>query len=144
MKEITKYEAIDGTEFDHEKDCLKYEKLIETVNVIMDELPKTPKDDGCNFANGKGYIQHDKTVLRQVQIKILKEVKKHIKHKWVQETIDDENVHPSYVGRLIDDYRIDPLNRAWYRFMCIDKSGREWGQPYFANNPKEGQQIKLN
>ena len=144
MKTITKYEAIDGTEFDHENECLKYEKLIERIDLIMHELPKRPEDDGCRFSNGGGFIQHDKATLCKARIKILKEVKKHIKHPWVQQTIDDENVHPSYVSRLIDDYRIKPLNSAWYRFMCIDKSGREWGQPYFANNPEKGQQIKLN
>ncbi len=34
----------------------------------------------------------------------------------------------------------DVLHRAWYRVYCIDASGREWGQPYFALHPTEGKQ----
>jgi hypothetical protein len=28
--------------------------------------------------------------------------------------------------------------------MCIDESGKEWGQPYFAVNPDKGENICLN
>lgn len=142
MKKISKYEADDGTEFDNEKECLDYENLIKKVDKIMSELPSLPKDDNCEFSNGGGFINHDKTILRKVQINILKEIKKYINHDWVQQTIDNENAHPSYVGRLIDEhYKIRPLGKAWYRFMCIDKFGREWGQVYFANNPEKGKQV---
>lgn len=141
MKKIEKYKAIDGTEFNNENECLDYENLIKKVDNIMAELPPLPKDDGCRFSNGEGFVQHNKTILRKVQINLLKLAQKHIDHKWLQQTIDDENVHPSYVGRLIDDYNIRPLNKAWHRFMCIDKLGREWGQPYFALNPNEGKQV---
>ena len=144
MKTITKFRAIDGKEFNNENECLDYENLISKVNNIMKTLPSLPKDDGCSFSNGNGYIQHDKMILRKVQINLLKEIKNHIDHKWIQQTIDDENVHPSYVGRLVGDYDIKPLNKAWNRFMCIDKLGREWGQPYYASNPNEGKQICIN
>lgn len=141
MKAITKFKAVDGKEFNSENECLDYENLIKKVNNIMKALPPLPKDEGCRFSNGEGFVQHDKTILRKVQINLLEEMKKHIDHKWIQETIDNENVHPSYVGRLIDDYGISPLNKAWYRFMCIDKLGREWGQPYFATNPDKAKQV---
>ena len=107
-------------------------------------LSPTPKDDGCSFANGDGYIKHDKAKLRNAQIQILKLCKERIDHKWIQQTIEDESVHPSYVGRLIDDYNIRPLNKAWFRFMCVDNQNREWGQPYYANNPEKGKQVQLN
>ena len=141
MKVITKFKAIDGKEFNSENECLDYENLIKNVNNIMKVLPPLPKDEGCGFSNGDGFVQHDKTILRKVQINLLEEMKKHIDHKLIQQTIDDENVHPSYVGRLIDDYGISPLNKAWYRFMCIDKLGREWGQPYFVTNPDKTKQV---
>jgi len=144
METITKFKAIDGTEFTSETECLKYELLIKRVGEIMALLPPTPKDDGCSFANGDGYIKHDKAKLRNAQVQILGLCKDYIDHKWIQQTIDDESVHPSYVGRLIDDYNIRPINKAWFRFMCVDKQNREWGQPYYANNPEKGKQVQLN
>lgn len=141
MQSITKFKAIDGKEFNNENECLNYENLIKRVNEIMNVLPQLPNEENCNFLNGDGFIQHDKKILQKVRIELLEEIKQHIKHKWVQQTIDDENAHPSYVGRLIDEYQINPLSKAWHRFMCIDKLGREWGQPYFASNPGKGKQI---
>jgi hypothetical protein len=46
--------------------------------------------------------------------------------------MNDDKIDLSYVGRLISDYNIGPLNSAWYRLQCIDKEGKEFGQPYFA------------
>ena len=142
MEVITKFKAVDGKEFIHQHECMAYEVLIMQVDKIMSVLPYIPKD--CDFANGDGYIQHDTKQLRVVEIEILKLCKKHIKHHWIQQSIDNELMHKSYVGRLLGDYDIRPLNNAWYRLMCIDKMGREWGQAYYANNPTAGQQIQLN
>lgn len=143
MKTITKFKAIDGKEFTDKEECLNYELLIEKVDTIMALLPPKPNDNGCSFSNGDGYLQHNKATLRNAQLQILELCKKYIDHKWIQETIDDENVHLSYVGRLIDDYNINPINSAWFRFMCIDKYSREWGQPYYANNPEKGKQVSV-
>jgi hypothetical protein len=140
METITKFKAIDGKEFTSEIECLKYELLIKRVDEIMALLPKIPKDDGCNFANGGGYIQHEKTTLRNAQIQLLEICKEYIDHKWIQQTID-ETVHSSYVGRLLGDYGIRPLENAWYRFSCVDKQYREWGQLYFATNPDKGTNV---
>lgn len=137
MKTITKFQAIDGVEFYTDSECLNYERLICAVENIMGELEQPPDDKDCKFANGDGFIQHDKVTLSRVRIDLLKEIKKHIDHKWVQQSIDDESIHPSWVARLISDYNIRPLSNAWYRFQCIDVRGREWGQPYFANNPEK-------
>lgn len=144
METITKFKAIDGTEFTSETECLKYELLIKRVDEIMSLLPPTPKDDGCSFANGDGYIKHEKTELRNAQVKLLEICKEYIDHKWIQQSIDDETVHCSWVGRLLGDYGIKPLNNAWYRFSCVDNQSREWGQPYYANNPEKGKQVQLN
>ena len=144
MEKVTKFKAVDGTEFSKENDCVKYELLIKRVERIMSVLPQTPKNDNCSFANGGGYIQHDKTIIRHTKVQLLELMKEYIDHKWIQDTIDNENVHSSYVGRLVSDYNIKPLNDAWYRFMCIDEDNREWGQPYFANYPVKGVQKQLN
>ena len=141
METITKFKAVDGKEFTNTEECLKYELLIKRVDVIMAFLPPVPKADNCDFDNGSGYVKHDKAILRNAQIQMLEICKEYIDHKWVQDTIDDENVHLSYVGRLIDDYEIRPIRDAWYRFMCVDKDSREWGQPYFADNPDKGTDL---
>jgi hypothetical protein len=138
MEKIIKFKAIDGKEFSSEKECLKYELLIERVNEIMATLPSIPKDDDFDFPNGGGYIQHKKETLRKAQISLLELCKEYIDHHWIQQSIDDENIHTSWVGRLLDDYGIRPLQNAWYRFSCIDHLYREWGQPYFASNPEKG------
>ncbi|MDD2285827.1 MAG: hypothetical protein PHU98_06295 [Mariniphaga sp.] len=138
MKTITKFKAIDGIEFTNKNECIKYELLIDRVNSIMNTLPKHP--DSCDFANGSGYLQHDKTILKNAKVALLKICKEYIDHKWIQINIDDDSIHPSYVGRLLDDYGIKPLNSAWYRFQCIDSNLREWGQPYYANYPEKATQ----
>lgn len=144
MRKIVKYKAVDNTEFDFEKDCLEYEYLIKRVKAIMKVLPKLPENDGCSFSNGGGYIQHDRATLRKVKLELLEQIKKYVNHDWVQQTIDNENTHSSWVARLLDDYNIRPLRSAWYRFSCIDDLDREWGQPYYALNPTEGKQICIN
>lgn len=138
-----KFKAVDGAEFNDEKECLKYEALIKEVNTIMSVLKPKPINNNSNFTNGGGFLQHDKIILSKVKFSLLHLIKKYIDHKWVQETIDNENVHPSYIGRLLDDYGIRPLSEAWYRFNCKDKNCKEWGQPYFADNPTKGTQIAL-
>lgn len=144
MEVITKYKAIDGKEFNTDLECLDHELLIKKVDEIMSPLHPIPKDDGCVFANGGGYIQHDKKILILVRRSLLELCKTYVDHKWIQQTIDDESVDASWVSRLLGDYGINPLYMAWNRFSCIDKNQREWGQPYYANNPEKAKQIQLN
>jgi len=144
MQTITKFKAKDGREFNTSDECIDYESLIDRVDEIMNRLPKKPELEGCGFENGDGFIQHTKKNYNLVKHDLLKVIKKYIKHEWVQQTMDDDSVHLSYVGRLIDDYMLRPINSAWYRLMCIDSDLREWGQPYYAINPTKGKQICLN
>ena len=142
MEVITKFRAIDGKEFVSEKECIKYEALIISVNKIMDSLSKKPNDS--SFLNGDGFLQHDEKVVTETKTRILEICKVYIDHKWIQQTIDEPKNDPSWVSRILGDYNIKPLSDAWYRFSCMDKTNREWGQPYFAMNPKDGKQIQLN
>lgn len=143
MEQIIKFRAIDGKEFSDEWQCVKYEQLYEKVDDIMSLLPPKPNNDNCNFANGEGFFQHNKATLRKVEIQILELCKVYIDHDWIQSAIDGEKVHPSNIARLLGDYNIKPIDNAWGRFMCIDKYSREWGQPYYANNPEEGKQVSI-
>ena len=53
-------------------------------------------------------------------------------------------IMPDIVSPLSATVFFPPLERAWGRIACIDKQFREWGQQYFANNPSEGKQVRLN
>lgn len=143
METIIKFKANDGTEFMDKQECADYELLIDRVNSIMNTLPKPPSSR--EFLNGCGYLQHDKLKLRNAKVSLLVLCQEYTNHRWVQQTMDDETVHPSWVARVLGDYGIRPLERAWYRFQCIDSLYREWGQPYFANNPDKSRKcVRIN
>ena len=144
MKKVTKYISNDNTQFDTEKECINRDELIIVVDNIMSDLHPIPNDGTCDFANGSGYIVHDSKKLECCRLKILELVSMYIDHPWIQQTIDNKDIDASWVGRLLDEYNIKPLSSAWHRFSCMDKLNREWGQPYFANNPEKGEQINLS
>ena len=138
MRKIQRFQAKDGSEFKTEAECIAYEELCDEVSKVMKTLPPLPKDTGCNFANGNGYIQHDAGKLEIARVAILKIGQRSAKDPpWLQQTIDDPTIHPSWASRLISEACPSPVRDAWYRFQCIDKKNREWGQPYYANNPDE-------
>lgn len=142
MKTILKYVAIDGKEFEDKDKCSDYESLIDTVNAIMAQLPAKPTS--TNFTNGEGYLLHDKSIIKSVRNQILELCKHYIDSEWIQQTIDNVNIHPSWVARLLSDYNISPLSNAWYRIQCIDKDGKEWGQIFFVENQDKAKQIQIN
>ena len=142
MKKVIKFKAVDGREFRSEKECLDYESLIAEVKTIMQALKPTPKDDGCNFANGYSFVQQKKGMVKLTRLNLLNVIKRYIDHKWIIQSMEDDTVHPSWVGRLVDESDLRPLSDAWYRISNIDKEYREWGQPYFANNPEKSHVIQ--
>lgn len=136
MERIIKFKAIDGKEFLEAMECVKYEQLIYEVQQILSVLKPLPKDDGCAFANGESFLQQDKTNVKLAKLQLLRLMKQYINHKWIDQTIDDDKVDPSWVARLVGDYGIRPLCDAWHRISCTDKEFREWGQPYFVKHPE--------
>jgi hypothetical protein len=147
MKTLTRtiYKAVDGTESESKEKCLKHEQLSDDVSLIMSILSPLPKQKDCSFANGEGFIQHDKYYFDRVKIQLLKLMKKHINSDWIQQSIDNPTIHSSWVGRLLDDYReLEPLRRAWCRISCTDFKYREWGQGYYAEHPEKGTNKQLN
>lgn len=144
MKEIIKYVAKNGIEFTEKQKCIDYELLIDRVDKIMERLPKPPENDGCNFANGHGYIQHDRELLKSVWNDLLDEFATRIDHKWIEES-KDFKADASWVARLVGDYDIKPYWQAWSRMSNIHRPTlREFGQPYFANNPDKAEQFDIN
>lgn len=58
---------------------------------------------------------------------------------WITDTIEKgiQECHPIWAGRMIDGYFQRSISTLWYRFMCIDKECREFGQPYYANEKNQ-------
>ena len=142
MEKITKFKAIDGREFKTEKECLDYESLIAEVETIMKALKPTPKDDGCNFANGYSFVQQQKGIVKLTRLNLLNVIKRYIDHKCITQSMEDDTVHPSWVGRLVGETDLRPLSDAWYRISNIDKESREWGQGYFVENPDKSPALR--
>ena len=142
MKTITRFLSDDGCEFDTETKCRAHEGLSNEVGAVLFSLPALPKDDGCKFANGHGYIQHDPEAFKAAKTALLRIGQRVCPHKFIDNSLEDPTVHPSWVGRIFSD-NSRPLYAAWGRVMCTDDQFREWGQPYYANNPK-GEFVRIN
>lgn len=143
METVTKYKAFDGSEFTDRAECMQHEENCAIAEKIMRQIPLKP--DGCDFANGSGYLQHSSNTLLQVRNEFLEFCKRYTSHKWLQETIDKGwDAHGSYAGRILDECAPRSISKHWYRFMCIDSDFREWGQPYYASNPDQAKQVRLN
>lgn len=144
MEAITKFRAYNGDEFATMEQCDKYEQNCRAADAVVALLKPTPKDDGCRFTNGHGYIQQDVEVFERVRSGLLLRARDECPHKFIDQSIADPGIHSSWAGRIIGEGCTKQLNRAWHRIMCTDAQFREWGQPFFANNPEKGDQICLN
>ena len=151
---VTQYVADDGTVFDDEKRCLQHEALVKRLEPIKKLLEVGFDINHINFANGSGYLQHDrdnfenaKRMLLEIALESFEESDKG-PYEWIKTTLekswDDSSIHPSWAGRAIDDGCPSPVKSLYYRLYCTDESYREWGQPYFATNPDKGTQKRLN
>lgn len=139
MKTVTKYQSSDGHLFDDPTQCQRRDVLIATVTAVTSLLNPRPKD-GCSFENGGGYILQDLTTVEAVKNSLIDlwEVDEGVKAKARQ--------HPashSILVRFFDDAQ-SPLRDGWYRLLCIDTQGQEWGQPYYAAHPSKGKDVCLN
>lgn len=150
MKVVTKYVCdYDGKEFDADYECFEYEKKCGLVEQTMKALePRKLRE--TSFLNGEGYIQHDKDAVISARnnmyvLSLLfcgecKSLREAISSA-VSNSCSPNN---TIVSRWISDSNSDYYRQCFNRFLCIDDQGREWGQPYFANNPHEAKQVQLN
>lgn len=130
MKMITQYQANDGTIFSSEEECLAHESFCAEIDLIMIRLNQIEDDSFRD--NDTDFIQQDPSIFFNVRNDLLLLARRLTTHPWIDQSIVDPSVHPSYAGRIIDEIS-RPLNKAWYRIQCTDKYCREWQQPYFAN-----------
>lgn len=143
MRVVTRFEAYDGVEFKSPATCEVYEVRCHNADAIIGRLAPLPVNDGCDFVNGGGFIQHDRTFI-EVRAALLEAAKEETDHHWIQLSIDKPELDPSYADRIIGECCNKHLRDAWRRIACTDSLFREWGQPYFRSNPSEAKQICLN
>ena len=138
VQEIHKYKAKDGSEWNTVEEAEKREVIVDAASDFIKPLGEKPKDPKCEFANGKGFIQHDKYIVAQMKMNFIKFCAVTLKKP---ELLRDKCSF-NFIGRYLDDSDSPPYY-IWSRLMCIDDHGREFGQAYYANNPQEATYIKL-
>lgn len=119
MKRVDRWEANDGSIWLTEMAAVERDMLIAECDAVVAGLglKPTPKDDGCRFANGHGYIQQPAGAKEKLWAFLL-----------------SKNVNRDSDG---------PVGRLLYRHHSIDPYDREWGQVYFALNPHRGDQVEV-
>lgn len=124
-KQVTVFVAEDGTEFTDREKCAAYER--DSANIARMLKPLGARPTSVYFANGEGYIQHDRDTVTAV-------------HRDLMRHFADTGYGFGFLGRYLSD-NDSPYYVVWSRLSCIDELGREWGQPYYALNPHKGKQV---
>jgi hypothetical protein len=129
MKTITKYEALDGTQFDTVAQCQRHENLITEIQRIM--LPILPRPDSLI---GDEYFQWNFPDVLKIQRSLIEVFEREcFKDAATTRWRESTNIAGmSTVGRYMDECAPRVLNAAWHRIMCMDSLAREYSQPYFA------------
>lgn len=143
VEAIIKYKASDGSMWGGEEGALEREKLIETIDAIMAPMGPTPDLDRNYVSDGAEYVQHEPEAVIGCKVEIVRLCAERFPDQPIFKYQPPSAIHPfSFAGRFLDDVG-GPLNGAWNRFMCTDERGREWQQPYLANNtPKKPIEVK--
>ena len=135
VEEIKVYKCSDGTRFDDKDEAKKYFDLCEEIKKYEQKL--NPRTEDCEQA--KGYVQQEKDAVNEYKKNICEAAAKQIPYfaKTFIECGNGER-HISHAERIISDYHIQTLNKAFSRLATIsEKTFREYQQPYYANHEDE-------
>ena len=116
MIEVTRYVAHDGSEWEDVNECRERDLLIMDIQVECFRLNIWDTPESTTYANGGGYVQHP-AGSRDCLLGWLK-------------------------SRGATNYSDGPLGRLMRRVHKMDDKDREWGQPYYALHPHEGEQYE--
>lgn len=134
MKEITKYAASDGTEFNTAQECKKYESIINQV-VEIDNLRDNSEVSYCKVA-----IRQDKKIVNQFKHDFYMLCAEIIpEYTRIFTEVAEGTRHQSHANRIISDYgyTYPILADIAFRIDCISDDGVEYDQPYFAAHEAE-------
>lgn len=118
----------------------RFDRIIPSIMSRLISIEEIEKGD-YDFSNGHGYVQHNKDVVNSVTYDLIEFAydegycgdEKFLSR--VKEFVEQDKFRQnSIIGRYLDG---TPFYKHWYRLMCIDSLGREYGQPFFAINPDE-------
>lgn len=126
MTTETRFVADDGSEWKTVEEASKRDQL-QRYRAGINEILGSKRPNH----NGEEYVQHDARAvalfIQGVAGGLAAYVSLEMKDKWLE-------CPRGIVGRYLDDSD-SPFYRDYWRLICIDSQNREWGQPYFANNP---------
>lgn len=146
MKSITTYQTEDGHRYDSEARARKHEELTEAVRRVFQPL-EVQKPGDFSFTSGSGYYQHAPSTVRMVKRSLIELTRPHLREWMDRQEIEYGynlmDVHPSWFSRMLDG-GCPPLEKGWGRLWCFTDDGREYGQPYYANNPGACKNVCLN
>ena len=135
MQAVTKYLASDGREFESEDECRKHEAFAGIIAGVMSNIgPERNLPHGC-------WIQRDRQACLRAKRRLVEIARtQYDPERYPVFKNDADAIHPcSAAGRILTDSS-GPLSDAWTRLMRIDfATGREYDQPYFANNPGQAE-----
>jgi hypothetical protein len=127
VKAITKFQALDGTEFDDKDKCCDYENLCQEIS----DLTVSWRGETIR---GEGFVQQDKAIVLRVQramVDIFERFHwKDARTEWAREA--DIPAGMSLIGRYVDDAGFGPERRVWGRIQRLDNKFREYEQPFYA------------
>jgi hypothetical protein len=129
MKTITKYQALDGSEYTDLNKAAARDALCLKVDAAMQPLGDVPQ----GVKDGKGWLQHDLETVLKAKDAILEICREEgYADSFPVFKNPGRECHPlSVIGRILGDNG-GPLNKAWGRFGRIDAQGREHQQCFYA------------
>jgi len=126
----TYYKTSDGKEFATQKEAEDHESLRASLVSILKPLGKRPT------LKNEEFIQHDINVVNTVYQRLFSFCKDRKPREiiWDRVTDDFSSESTNNISYAIDRFGIDSsiVVYVWNRLACIDNSGREFNQPYFA------------
>lgn len=129
------YIAEDGTRFDSEVDCLNYEALSDKCKRIMSSLYYDKKE-----LDKRNALKHDNDVVKSCFGHFMDLCSTAIpqSRKEFQEVKEGKR-HISHAKYIIEEHSNDflCLFKAFFRFLCIDKYGIEYQQPYYVKHRED-------
>lgn len=131
MKVLTKYQAADGTLFDHRDDAEDRDRLCDRVAELQRVLAPHPDDSHQRVHQPHVEAYRTALVLLCRELFPREPVFQH----------EPSEIHPmSYAGRFLSEAAPAVVNTAWFRLMCTDlATGFEYEQPFFALNTDKWQ-----
>lgn len=127
MKQLTKYQANDGTLFDSLADAVLRDRLMSRCATIARHLPEPPRDSHER-------VEHNVAQLSAYRREVVELCRELYPGESVFEHAPEE-IHPmSYAGRFLSEAAPRCVNDLWWRLSCCN-GVFEYEQPYFAMNP---------